>query len=89
MREMAFLNKGLRISIEDKREGKKKKESFHYEGGIIEFVQYLNKNKGVINNKIFYFEYEKEGYEVEVAMQYTCLLNTSLLLLYPLLTIHS
>ena len=71
MREMAFLNKGLRISIEDKREGKKKKESFHYEGGIIEFVQYLNKNKGVINNKIFYFEYEKEGYEVEVAMQYT------------------
>ena len=71
MREMAFLNKGLRISIEDKREGKKKKESFHYEGGIIEFVQYLNKNKGVVNNKIFYFEYEKEGYEVEVAMQYT------------------
>ena len=71
MREMAFLNKGLRISIEDRREGKNKKESFHYEGGIIEFVQYLNKNKGVVNNKIFYFEYEKEGYEVEVAMQYT------------------
>ena len=71
MREMAFLNKGLRISIEDKREGKEKRESFHYEGGIIEFVQYLNKNKGVVNNKIFYFEYEKDGYEVEVAMQYT------------------
>lgn len=71
MREMAFLNKGLRISIEDKREGRNKKESFHYEGGIIEFVHYLNKNKGLINNKIFYFEYEKEGYEVEVAMQYT------------------
>lgn len=72
-REMAFLNKGLRISIEDKREGREKKESFCYEGGIREFVQYLNNNKETINKNIFYFETKKEdeGYEVEVALQYT------------------
>ena len=77
MREMAFLNKGLRISIEDKREGRKKKDSFHYEGGIKEFVAFLNKNKKVINDDIFYFENQKKEektgreYEVEVALQYT------------------
>ncbi len=72
-REMAFLNKGLRISIEDKREGREKKESFYYEGGIREFVHYLNENKETINKNIFYFETKKEdeGYEVEVALQYT------------------
>lgn len=81
MREMAFLNKGLRISIEDKRENHKKKESFCYEGGIREFVEYLNKNKDVINDDIFYFENykkdEKTGreYEVEVALQYTTKYN--------------
>lgn len=77
MREMAFLNKGLRITIEDKREGRKKKESFCYEGGIREFVTFMNRNKKVINEDVFYFENHKkdEGtgkeYEVEVALQYT------------------
>lgn len=71
LREMAFLNKGLTITIEDKREGKKNKDKFFYEGGIKQFVEHLNKNKEVINDKIFYFEYEKEGYEVEVSLQYT------------------
>lgn len=72
-REMAFLNKGLRITIEDKREGQEKKESFCYEGGIREFIHYLNENKETINKNIFYFETKKEeeGYEVEVALQYT------------------
>lgn len=77
MREMAFLNKGLRITIEDKREGRKKKESFCYEGGIREFVTFMNRNKKVINEDVFYFEnYKKDEatgkeYEVEVALQYT------------------
>lgn len=77
MREMAFLNKGLRITIEDKREGRKKKESFCYEGGIREFVNFMNRNKKVINEDVFYFENHKKDeatgkeYEVEVALQYT------------------
>ncbi len=77
MREMAFLNKGLRITIEDKREGRKKKESFCYEGGIREFVTFMNRNKKVINEDVFYFENHKKDeatgkeYEVEIALQYT------------------
>lgn len=77
MREMAFLNKGLRITIEDKREGRKKNESFCYEGGIREFVTFMNRNKKVINEDVFYFENHKKDeatgkeYEVEVALQYT------------------
>lgn len=77
MREMAFLNKSLRITIEDKREGRKKKESFCYEGGIREFVTFMNRNKKVINEDVFYFENQKKDestgkeYEVEVALQYT------------------
>lgn len=77
MREMTFLNKGLRITIEDKREGRKKKESFCYEGGIREFVTFMNRNKKVINEDVFYFENHKKDeatgkeYEVEVALQYT------------------
>lgn len=71
MREMAFLNKGLSISIVDKREEKPKKEKFRYEGGIQEFVKYLNRNKDALYPKVFYYEVQKEGYEVEVALQYT------------------
>ena len=71
LREMAFLNKGLRISIEDKRPGKEKKDSFHYEGGIKEFVAYLNKNKNQLTDDIFYFESKNDGYEVEISLQYT------------------
>lgn len=71
LREMAFLNKGLSIGLEDKRVSPHKKDSFYYEGGIKEYVQYLNKNKDALNETIFYFEAQKTGYEVEVALQYT------------------
>lgn len=71
LREMAFLSKGLAISLEDKRVSPHRKDRFHYEGGIKEFVAYLNKNKDPINKRIFYYEAKKKTYEVEVALQYT------------------
>ncbi len=70
LRELAFLNKGIRITIEDKREEHKALESFHYEGGIIEFVEFLNKNKTLLLEKPLYFEGVKDTSTVEVAMQY-------------------
>ena len=73
LREMAFLNKGIKITLEDKREGIAKKEVFHYEGGLKEFVAHQNKNKEVIHPEVIYFEVEfvKNNVEIEVAMQYT------------------
>ncbi len=68
MRELAFLNKGLRIEIADERSGKT--EVFHNKGGIIDFVKYLNENKVTIHNKRFYCEKERDGVTVEVALQY-------------------
>ncbi len=69
VREMAFLNAGVRIRISDERvEGKS--HEFHYEGGINSFVEYLNRNKAVINPKPMYFKGEKGGVEMEVSMQY-------------------
>ncbi len=81
LREMAFLNKGVKITLEDKREGKQKKEVFHYEGGLREFVVHQNKNKEVIHPEIIYFEVEfvKNNVEIEVAMQYTDRYNELLL----------
>ena len=71
-REMAFLNRGLKISIADEREGKKKKETFFFEGGLYEYVQYLNKSKEAIHQDVIHFEASrKDNMEVEVAMQYT------------------
>ncbi len=71
LREMAFLNKGIKITIADEREGKKRKEVFHYEGGIKEFVKHQNSNKEPIHPDIVYFEVAKKDVEVEVALQYT------------------
>ena len=68
-REMAFLNKGVKIFLEDKRTNVKKK--FHYEGGIKSFVEHINKNKTPIQKDIMYFEAEKDDTTVELAMQYT------------------
>lgn len=71
LREMAFLNKGVKITLKDEREGKKKQVIFHYEGGIREFVKHQNLNKVPIHQDIIYFEVAKKELEVEVAMQYT------------------
>ena len=68
-REMAFLNKGVKIIIEDKRSENTKE--FHYEGGIKSFVEYVNRNKTPIQKEVMYFEEEKDGTTVELAMQYT------------------
>ena len=70
LREMAFLTKGLRIYLKDEREGKEREKSFYYEGGILEFVQYLNKSKEALYPEIIYCEGEEAGVEVEVAMQH-------------------
>ena len=71
LREMAFLNKGIKIVFKDEREGKKRSETYHYEGGIKEYVKFLNKNKDPLHQDVIYFEIIKENCEVEVAMQYT------------------
>jgi DNA gyrase subunit B len=69
IREMAFLNAGVRIKISDERVDGKSHE-FYYEGGINSFVEYLNRNKAVVNPKPMYFKGEKGGVEMEVSMQY-------------------
>jgi len=69
-REIAFLTKGLKIVAEDKREEEPKEVVFHYEGGIKEFVQYLNRSNTALYEDILYFEGSKDGVMVEVAMQH-------------------
>ena len=70
LREMAFLTKGLKITLSDKRAGREKEREFHYEGGIKEFVEYINRHKDPLYDKIIYCEGEKDGVVVEVAMQH-------------------
>ena len=69
-REMAFLTKGLKITLEDLREETPKKAEFHYEGGLSSFVEFLNKNKEKLNSKPIYIEKDGEV-PVEIAIQYT------------------
>ncbi|MGV3027860.1 DNA topoisomerase (ATP-hydrolyzing) subunit B [Streptococcus hyovaginalis] len=71
VQELAFLNKGLRIAITDKREGKEVSQEFHYEGGIASYVDYINENKETIFETPIFTDGEMEGITVEVAMQYT------------------
>ncbi len=71
LREQAYLNKGLRIILKDEREGKEIEEEFCYEGGIKEYVEYLNHKKNKIHENIGYYESEKDGIMFEIAFQYS------------------
>ena len=77
LREMAFLTKNLRIILTDKRPGQERTETFHYEGGIKEFVEYLNKSKEALYENVIYCEGERDGVYVEVAMQHNDSYNES------------
>src|SRR5437899_932042 len=68
LRELAFLNGGIQITLDDERDGKSHK--FHYERGIVSFVQHLNKNKAAVNEKPIYMHGEKDGIDVEIALQW-------------------
>lgn len=69
IRELAYLNKGLRISLKD--ENTEKEETFLYEGGLRQFIQYINKNKEALHEDILYFEKNTDEFNIELAMQYT------------------
>ncbi|MDT4966630.1 MAG: gyrase subunit [Acidobacteriota bacterium] len=70
LREKAFLNKGIRITIKDEREETERSHEFYYRGGIAEFVKHLNKNKSVLHDKPIYFERTGDVLAIEVAIQY-------------------
>jgi DNA gyrase subunit B len=70
LREKAFLNKGIRISIKDEREEPEKSHDFYYKGGIAEFVKHLNKNKSPLHEEPLYFELVSDELSIEVSMQY-------------------
>ncbi len=71
LRETAFLNKGIKITLTDERGPKPRKDVFHYEGGLKEFVAFQNKNKEPVHPDIIYYEVKRKDCECEIAMQYT------------------
>ena len=71
LQELAFLNKGIKLTIEDKRISESKKEEYHYEGGISEYVTYLNRNKKKLHSDVIVVEEEVEGSIIDIAFQYT------------------
>ena len=77
LRETAFLTKGLKIVLKDDRDDQKQEKTFHYEGGIKEFVTYLNRSKEFLYEQIMYFEGKKNGVYVEVALQHNDSYNES------------
>ena len=70
LRELAFLNQGVEISLTDEREEEEKKERFYYEGGIKEFVTHLNTNKQPLHSEVIYFDKNRDNVDVEIALQY-------------------
>jgi len=71
LQDLAYLNKGVRITFRDLRPGKEREEVFHAEGGIVEFVDHLNKNKTAMHERPIYLTCERDDVMIEVAMQYT------------------
>ncbi|MFZ5945043.1 MAG: DNA topoisomerase (ATP-hydrolyzing) subunit B [Bacillota bacterium] len=76
LRELSFLNKGLKISLKDERDNNE--AVFLHNGGILDFVKHINKNKDAINSKVIFFEDEKDDIQVEVALQYTDTYNENI-----------
>ncbi len=70
LRELAFLNSGIRIELNDERQEPVKTNEFHYKGGIAEFVAYLNKSKQTLHSNVIYFRSEKSGVDMEIALQW-------------------
>ncbi len=70
LRELAFLNRGIRVSLSDERPGREREVSFHYEGGITEFVTWLNEGRTVLCEPPVYIEGEKDGVQIEIALNY-------------------
>ena len=70
LRELAFLNKGLFISLTDERGEEPREETYHYEGGIVEFVEWLNEGRNTVCDQTVYFEGEKDGVQIEIALNY-------------------
>ncbi len=70
LRELAFLNRGLEIAIRDERPGREREESFRYDGGLREFVEYLRGSRNPVHEKMFYFQGERPEAEIELALQY-------------------
>ena len=71
LRELAFLNKGVSITLADEREAEKRKETYCYEGGIRSYIEYMNKNKDPLYEQIAYYEKEMDDYSLEISFQYT------------------
>ena len=78
IQQLAFLNKGIKISIKDSRKEELVENIYHYEGGIKEYVDFLNQNRKIINEPIIYCENEKENIQVEIAIQYNEEYNTTI-----------
>ncbi len=70
LRELAFLNKGIRIRLQDERETPVKEHDFFFEGGVKSFVEYLNTNKNKLHDEVIYFEKERDGVMVEIALEW-------------------
>lgn len=78
VQQLAFLNKGIKITIIDTRGNEPIENTYHYEGGIVEYVEFLNKGKGKVNQDILYTEKETEGITLEIALQYNDSYSTNI-----------